>query len=171
MIILYVYTSFSLLRTPADESNDRTTLDRALDERLVLIVKPRSGDEWRLPESAWEVRGYVLLYILFVGTAALSLSQYDKSRASRCVSTRHTSPSLPCAQPNNPFLPHNIFAQLFIRQLPTRKCFTPLSRPVVICRQVWARGQQLTTYVVVASCWNDTAPRGTKHGVLLVFIR
>ncbi|CBJ28077.1 mitochondrial ribosomal protein L46 isoform 2 [Ectocarpus siliculosus] len=41
-------------RTPADESNDRTTLDRALDERLVLIVKPRSGDEWRLPESAWE---------------------------------------------------------------------------------------------------------------------
>lgn len=43
-------------RTPADESNDRTTLDRALDERLVLIVKPKPGAEWRLPESAWEVR-------------------------------------------------------------------------------------------------------------------
>lgn len=42
--------------TPADESNDRTTLDRALDERLVLIVKPKPGAEWRLPESAWEVR-------------------------------------------------------------------------------------------------------------------
>lgn len=42
--------------TPADESNDRTTLDRALDQRLVLIVKPTPGAEWRLPESAWQVR-------------------------------------------------------------------------------------------------------------------
>lgn len=44
------------LSTPTDESNDRTTLDRALDERLVLIVKPEPGAEWRLPESAWQVR-------------------------------------------------------------------------------------------------------------------
>ncbi|CAM9685429.1 unnamed protein product [Pylaiella littoralis] len=41
-------------RTPADESNDRTTLDRALDERLLLIIKPKLGAGWRLPESAWE---------------------------------------------------------------------------------------------------------------------
>lgn len=43
-------------RTAADESNDRTTLDRALDQRLVLIVRSKAGDEWRLPDSAWKVR-------------------------------------------------------------------------------------------------------------------
>eukprot|EP00904_Undaria_pinnatifida_P002078 jgi/Undpi1/11871/HiC_scaffold_4.g01570.m1 len=41
-------------RTPADESNDRTTLDRALDDRLVLIIKPTAKAAWRLPETAWE---------------------------------------------------------------------------------------------------------------------
>ncbi|CAN0193296.1 unnamed protein product [Laminaria digitata] len=41
-------------RTPADESNDHTTLDRALDDRLVLIIKPTSEAAWRLPETAWE---------------------------------------------------------------------------------------------------------------------
>ncbi|CAM9118530.1 unnamed protein product [Hapterophycus canaliculatus] len=41
-------------RTAADESNDRTTLDRALDQRLVLIVRPKAEDEWRLPDSAWK---------------------------------------------------------------------------------------------------------------------
>lgn len=46
-------------RTPADESNDRTTLDRALDDRLVLIVKPNPGAAWGLPESAWQVRRLV----------------------------------------------------------------------------------------------------------------
>lgn len=62
IVIHLVYKRmFFLFRTPADESNDRTTLDRALDERLVLIIKPRSGDDWRLPESAWEVRGSLLL--------------------------------------------------------------------------------------------------------------
>ena len=48
--------TFPSLRTPADESNDRTTLDRALEQRLVLIVKPTPGAKWRLPESAWQVR-------------------------------------------------------------------------------------------------------------------
>lgn len=31
-------------------------MDRALDERLVLIVKPKPGAAWGLPESAWQVR-------------------------------------------------------------------------------------------------------------------
>lgn len=30
-------------------------MDRALDERLVLIVKPKPGAAWGLPESAWQV--------------------------------------------------------------------------------------------------------------------
>ena len=42
-------------RTEADKTNDRTTLDRALDERLMLIVKPTPDADWRLPESGWEV--------------------------------------------------------------------------------------------------------------------
>lgn len=42
-------------RTPADEANDRTSLNRALDARLVLIIKSRPGDPWTLPESAWQV--------------------------------------------------------------------------------------------------------------------
>ncbi|CAM9826114.1 unnamed protein product [Ascophyllum nodosum] len=41
-------------RTEADKTNDRTTLDRALDERLMLIVKPTPDADWRLPESGWE---------------------------------------------------------------------------------------------------------------------
>lgn len=42
-------------RTLEDESDDRTSLNRALAQRLVLIVKPRTGDPWCLPESPWEV--------------------------------------------------------------------------------------------------------------------
>lgn len=43
-------------RTEADKTNDRTTLNRALDQRLVLIIKPTPNADWRLPETGWEVR-------------------------------------------------------------------------------------------------------------------
>ena len=39
-------------RTPADESNDVTSLDRALDRTLYLVVKtPDDEDSWRFPQT------------------------------------------------------------------------------------------------------------------------
>ncbi|CAM9728837.1 unnamed protein product, partial [Choristocarpus tenellus] len=41
-------------RTPADEEDDRTSLNRALEHRLILIVKEGAESPWHLPESAWK---------------------------------------------------------------------------------------------------------------------
>ena len=39
-------------KTAADEANDRTSLDRALAERLCLLVRPRDGS-WAFPSVPW----------------------------------------------------------------------------------------------------------------------
>ncbi|XP_072421241.1 large ribosomal subunit protein mL46 isoform X1 [Chiloscyllium punctatum] len=40
----------------ADEKNDRSTLNRQLDKKLILLVKEKVGDEeiWLLPQSEWK---------------------------------------------------------------------------------------------------------------------
>ncbi|CAM9314608.1 unnamed protein product, partial [Discosporangium mesarthrocarpum] len=41
-------------RTPADEANDRKSLNRALEHRLILILRENANMPWHLPESAWK---------------------------------------------------------------------------------------------------------------------
>jgi len=38
-------------RTLADEKNDRRSLDRALDSRLYLLIKPKGGKTWQFPQA------------------------------------------------------------------------------------------------------------------------
>ncbi|KAJ7311105.1 hypothetical protein JRQ81_006706 [Phrynocephalus forsythii] len=42
--------------TDADENNDRTSLNRKLDQNLLLLVKQKLGDQmtWLLPQAEWE---------------------------------------------------------------------------------------------------------------------